>query len=141
MIKGLSAKMILAVCIFATFAISSVALAASVNVLAIGASNTVGKGISASEAWPAVLERMLKAKGYDAHVAVRAANGLTSREIMSYANSIPSGTQVVIYELGVSNDRRRNVPLAESNANGAQIVRLIRAQGAAAIRAPFGYLT
>jgi acyl-CoA thioesterase-1 len=112
--------------------------ARTLNIVAIGASNTAGRGVSSSEAWPAVLESMLKAKGHDAHVTVHATNGLTSTQIVSYTDSIPAGTQVVIFDAGVSNDRAHNISPAQSAANEAEIVRRIRAHGAVAIKAPYG---
>lgn len=125
-------------CVAAVLALGSAAQAASINIVAIGASNTAGKGVGSGESYPEVLERLLRAKGYDAHVTVRAANGLTSRQVVSYADSIPAGTQVVIYDLAYSNDRRANISVSESNANGAEISRRARAHGAVAIKAPFG---
>jgi acyl-CoA thioesterase-1 len=139
MTRGIVTRLLFALSVVAAFTVLDAACAASINAVAIGASNTAGKGVGADEAWPAVLERMLKAKGYDAHVTVRAVNGLTSRQIVRYANSLPPGTQVVIYDLAVQNDRRARIPAAETNANGAEIARRARAQGAVAIRAPFGY--
>ncbi len=41
-----------------------VAQAASISIVALGASNTNGKGVGSGQAWPAVLESMLRAKGY-----------------------------------------------------------------------------
>src|SRR5258708_3405184 len=52
------------------------ASAASLNIVAFGASNTAGRGkgshpggVSRSEAYPAQLEALLRAKGSDAHLA------------------------------------------------------------------------
>ena len=42
--------------------------AAPVHIVALGASNTAGKGVGTRAAWPAQLEAMLKAKGYDVRV-------------------------------------------------------------------------
>lgn len=123
---------------FVLAAFGGVANARTLNILAIGASNTAGKGVSDSEAWPAVLEGMLRRKGYDAHVTVHAVNGLTSAAIIGLANSIPPGTEIVIFDTGSSNDRKRNVSPAQSAANKAEIVRRIRAHGAVAIKAPYG---
>ena len=123
---------------FALMAFGGVANARTINILAIGASNTAGKGVSENEAWPAVLEGMLKRKGYDAHVTVHATNGLTSAQIIGFTSSIPSGTQIVIFDTGSSNDRKRNLSPAQSAANKAEIVRRIRAHGAVAIKAPYG---
>jgi len=41
---------------------------AQAQVVALGASNTAGKGIAPQEAYPAQLEAMLRAKGYNGHV-------------------------------------------------------------------------
>ena len=116
----------------------NVASAKSINIMVIGASNANGKGVSDSESWPAVLETMLKGKGYDAHVTVHATNGLTSAQIVSSTSSISAGTQVVIFDTGTANDRRHNVSPAQAAANEAAIVSGIRAHGAIAIKAPYG---
>lgn len=124
--------------LLALVALGSNAQARTINVLAIGASNTAGRGVSTSEAWPAVLESMLRAKGHDAHVTVHATNGLTSTQIVSYTDSIPAGTQVVIFDAGVSNDRAHGISPAQSAANEGEIIRRVRAHGAAVIKAPYG---
>jgi acyl-CoA thioesterase I len=131
-----SAGLILFSLIF--LSLCNVASAKSINIMVIGASNANGKGVSDSESWPAVLESMLKSKGYDAHVTVHAANGLTSAQIVGSTSSISAGTQVVIYDTGTANDRRHNVSPAQAAANEAAIVSGIRAHGAIAIKAPYG---
>jgi acyl-CoA thioesterase-1 len=42
---------------------------ARAEIVALGASNVAGRGVSSSEAFPAQLERMLSGKGYNVHVA------------------------------------------------------------------------
>jgi acyl-CoA thioesterase I len=117
---------------------STVAHAASIRIVALGASNTNGKGVGTEQAWPAVLERMLRAKGYDATVTVSATNGLTSSAILANVDSaVAPGTRVVIFDLGRANDAKRNVSPAETQANHAQIAARIRAHGAKSIRAPY----
>jgi acyl-CoA thioesterase I len=111
--------------------------AASINILALGASNTNGVGVGTSEAWPAQLERMLRAKGIDANVSVNAVNGQTSAGVLARASQIPSGTQVVVFDNGGDNDRKKGLSMAETNANVAGIIAAIRAHGAAPIRAPY----
>jgi acyl-CoA thioesterase I len=91
-------------CLSALFALCGVAAAKSINIMVIGASNANGKGVSYSESWPAILESMLKSKGYDAHVTVHATNGLTSTQIISYTSSISAGIQIVIFDAGISNE-------------------------------------
>jgi hypothetical protein len=44
------------------------ASAASIKIVALGASNTYGKGVGSSLAWSAKLEAMLRARGYDVTV-------------------------------------------------------------------------
>lgn len=122
----------------AVIALCGAASAKTINILAIGASNTAGRGVSDNEAWPAVLESILRRKGYDAHVTVRAANGLTSTQIMGYTSSIPAGTQIVIFDTGASSDRRHNISLSLSAANQTEIVRRIGEHGAVPIKAPYG---
>jgi len=135
--RSIRSATILLVCSL-LFVVGGVASANSINIMVIGASNANGKGVFSNEAWPAVLESMLKSKGYDAHVSVHAINGLTSTQIVSYTSSIPAGTQVVIFDTGIANDHRHNVSAAQTAANEAEIVRGIRAHGAVAIKAPYG---
>lgn len=106
--------------------------AQAINIVALGASNVNGKGVSTSEAWPAQLAAMLKARGYDVNMTVIASNGLTSSEIAASATSIPAGTKVVIYDTGSVNDARRGVIDAHAR-NVVAIVSAIRASGATPI--------
>jgi hypothetical protein len=80
---------------------------------------------------------MPRAKGYDAHVTVNAVNGQTSAQILARTNSIGSGTQVVVFDNGGDNDRKRGMSMADTNANVAQIMAAIRSHGAIPIRAPY----
>jgi hypothetical protein len=48
--------------------LATAAQAETTRIVAIGASNTSGVAVGASAAWPALLEGMLKAKGYDVSV-------------------------------------------------------------------------
>jgi acyl-CoA thioesterase I len=109
----------------------------SISVFALGASNTAGKGVGADQAWPAVLERMLKAKGYAATVTVSGVNGDTSAGVLSRASSMPAGTKVVVFDTGADNDRKRGISEAEINANKLQIMSVARAHGASAIVVPY----
>ena len=112
--------------------------ATSIRVVAIGASNTAGKGVGAALAWPAQLQSMLRAKGYDATVSVNAVNGENSGEILSQVNSaVTPGTQVVIFDLGRANDHKIGLSPTQTAANEAQIVSRIRAHGAQPIKVPY----
>jgi acyl-CoA thioesterase-1 len=130
------------VCLAAALAIAAAmsggsAVAKTIKVFALGASNTNGKGVGYDEAWPAQLERMLRAKGYDATVKVNALNGDTSAGILGRASSIPEGTQVVVFDTGGDNDRLRGTSQAETAANRGRIESAIRAHHAVPIWAPY----
>jgi acyl-CoA thioesterase-1 len=106
------------------------ARAETARIVVLGASNAAGSAVGSSAAWPAQLENMLRAKGYDVSVSVRAVRGATSAQIVSQADSIPSGTRVVIFDVGGGNDRDSGVSAGASAANRAQIEARIRAAGA-----------
>src|SRR6185437_14234290 len=88
--------------------------AASVNIVALGASNTYGHGrgrtnggVEPSQAWPAQLETMLRAKGLDAHVKNAGIPGDTTGGMLArLGTAVPEGTQLVILQPG-GNDARR----------------------------------
>lgn len=93
---------------------ASVAEAAEVNIVALGASNTYGSGrgrtnggVPSSQAYPAQLQRLLAAKGVSAHVANAGIPGDTTGGMLARLNSaVPNGTSIVILQPG-GNDARR----------------------------------
>jgi len=90
--------------------IPSPSSAETVKILAIGASNTNGKGVQRSAAWPARVEAMLQKKGIDAKVSVNAVNGSTTTQILGRLRSaIKAGPRVAIVAIPLTNDRRRKV--------------------------------
>ena len=114
----------------ATLLTAGVARADAVRIVVIGASNAAGSAVGSSAAWPALLENMLRAKGYDVSVSVKAVRGATSGQIVEQAGSIPPGTRVVVFDVGGGNDRDQSVSVAGSVANRGQIEARIRAAGA-----------
>ena len=67
------------------------------TVVALGASNTAGKGVSLSQAYPAQLETMLRARGFDVHVINAGVSGDTTGGMTARIEStVPKGTRVVI---------------------------------------------
>ena len=119
----------------ASFAFSVQGQAETTRIVAIGASNTTGEAVGASNAWPALLERMLKAKGYDVTVINDGVNGETSARTLARVDSvITPGTKIVIYDIGGGNDRDLGVGGA-SAANKAAIAQRIRAHDVVAIDA------
>jgi acyl-CoA thioesterase I len=82
-------------------------LAHAATVVALGASNTAGKGVSPSEAYPAQLETMLRARGLDVNVINAGVSGDTTGGMMARFDSVVTkGTSVVILQPG-GNDVRR----------------------------------
>jgi acyl-CoA thioesterase-1 len=81
--------------------------AAQVNIVALGASNTYGKGVARGQDFPAQLQAMLKASGVDARVANAGINGDTTGGMLARSGSaVPAGTKIVILQPG-GNDRRK----------------------------------
>ena len=76
-------------------------MAHAVTVVALGASNTAGKGVSADQAYPAQLEAMLRARGLDVNVINAGISGDTTGGMVARLDSaVPKGTKVVILQPG-----------------------------------------
>ena len=87
-------------------------VAAHAQIVAFGASNVSGKGVWPWEAWPAQLEVMLKAKGYNVHVKnAGLAGDTTSGMLHRLYFAIPSGTKIVILDVcgGYYNNRTTSI--------------------------------
>jgi acyl-CoA thioesterase-1 len=111
------------------------AQAETTRIVAIGASNTSGYAVGASAAWPALLQGMLKAKGYDVTVVNAGVTSETSAGTLSRVDSVVTpGTKIVIYDVGAGNDADSGAS-GGTAANTAQIAARIRARGAVAINA------
>jgi len=92
---------------------SAPAFAATVQIVALGASNTAGKGVGEAAAWPAQLEAMLRAKGLDVRVHNAGINGQdTSRLLGRVGSAVPDGTRIVILDKAADNDRKRGINTA-----------------------------
>jgi hypothetical protein len=73
------------------------AFPALAQIVALGASNIAGRGVGSSEAFPAQLERMLAAKGYNVHVANAGVNGDTNSGMLARLDqAVPDGTRIVL---------------------------------------------
>jgi acyl-CoA thioesterase-1 len=72
---------------------------ATAQIVAIGASNVAGRGVSSADAWPAQLEDMLAAKGHHVHVANAGINGDTNAGMLNRLDSaVPAGTRIVLLD-------------------------------------------
>ena len=103
----------------------AVAAPAQTLIVAFGASNTSGKGVLPWEAWPAQLEGMLKAKGYNVHVKnAGKAGDTTSGMLHRLFFAVPSGTKIVILDVGGGYYNNRKTTIA-SQLRGPQDIKAI----------------
>ncbi|MBR0869658.1 acyl-CoA thioesterase [Bradyrhizobium tropiciagri] len=87
-----------------------VALAEAATIVALGASNTYGKGVARGEAYPAQLQAILSARGKRVRVVNAGINGDTTEGMLRRLDSVvPNGTSLVIFQPG-GNDRRKGSP-------------------------------
>jgi acyl-CoA thioesterase-1 len=101
-----------------------------IKIVAIGASNTAGSAVGAGNAYPAVLQRMLRAKGYDVTVENKGVYADTSAGILSRVDSaVTPGTKIVIFDAGGGNDKDTGAA-SQTAGNKAAIEQRIRAHGA-----------
>jgi acyl-CoA thioesterase-1 len=108
-----------------------VTAAVQAQVVALGASNTAGKGVAPQQAYPAQLEALLRGKGYNGGVVNAGINGDTTAGMLARLDaSVPNGTRVVILQPG-GNDmrRRRGGGPGERADNINQIVARLRSRG------------
>jgi len=106
-----------------------------VRIVALGDSLTAGLGLPASQAFPAVLERMLRAQGVDAVVVDAGVSGDTSAGGRArLAWTLAGGADVAIVELG-ANDALRGLDPAAMEANLDAILRELGARGVRAVLA------
>jgi acyl-CoA thioesterase-1 len=102
------------------WAATGAAYAASVTVVALGTSNTRGRGVSPAQAYPAQLQMALKARGHNVRVINMGVNGASSAEVLANARSVSSGTALVLYEYAVENDRAKRVMDGGANMSALQ---------------------
>ena len=103
------------------------ALAASANIVALGASWTYGSGggtgVDSREAYPALLETLLKTRGIEAHVANAGIPGdSTGGMYARLGSAVPDGTQLVIVEVPIQHET------GDAAANVARIVSALKAR-------------
>jgi acyl-CoA thioesterase-1 len=99
--------------------------------VALGASNTYGKGVARSQAYPAQLEAILRAKGANVRVINAGINGDTTEAMLRRLDqAVPKGTSAVILQPG-GNDRRKGSPDRTSDIQSQ-----LRARGIPVIMIP-----
>lgn len=109
--------------------------ASAAQVVAIGASNTIGAGrgrthggVAPSDAWPAQLEQLLHARGMNVQVRNAGIAGDTTCSMLSRLDGeLGSDTKVVIIQPG-GNDARRGGCAFSPRQNVAEMVRRLRSR-------------
>ena len=86
------------------------AAAKTIHIVALGDSLTAGFQLPESSSFPTVLERRLRADGFDVEISNAGVSGDTATDgLARLAWSTPDGVDLVIVELG-ANDMLRNLP-------------------------------
>jgi acyl-CoA thioesterase-1 len=100
----------------------------TIRLVALGDSLSAGYNLPQEAAFPVVLERALKAKGYNVEVANAGVSGDTSSGGLDRLDwSVPDGTDGVILELG-ANDMLRGLDPAGTRKNLEAIVERLKAR-------------
>ena len=136
---------LLVFCGLACVSIAGTARAQTVTIVALGASNTEGKGRGATnmgvpreQAYPAQLERLLRQRAINARVINAGIAGDTTGGMLARLDSaVPNGTSLLIMQAG-GNDARRGEG-GNEQANVTEIKRRMQARGISVIVLhPFG---
>jgi acyl-CoA thioesterase-1 len=117
----------------ATFALVAALLSAfqaqALNIVAIGASNTSGLGVGAQNAYPALLEALLRKKGINARVINAGQSGDVTAGMRNRLDAaVPKGTDIVILQPG-ANDLRFFGSKDARTANIEAMRQRLRARG------------
>src|SRR5262245_1314599 len=100
--------------------------ARSLNIVVVGASNTVGWGVGAANAFPARLQTILKERGIDAKVTSAGVIGDTTGGMLRRIDTaVPDNTNIVILQPG-TNDLRFFGSKQQRAANISAIVDRLR---------------
>ena len=110
---------------------------AQVRIVAIGDSNTAGFAVPGPNKYPSVLERNLRAQGFDVSVRNSGINGDTSGGgLRRLDRAVPADTDIAIVFFG-RNDVRFRVPEARMRRNLDAIVGRLQARGVQVILCGF----
>ena len=107
---------------------------AHAQVVAIGASNTAGTGytmggVTTAEAYPALLENLLRARGLSVTVKNAGVPGITAGDMLGSLDSVAdSGTKVAIID-PLWNEMRRGGSRLDMERNIAEMTRRLKARG------------
>jgi acyl-CoA thioesterase-1 len=108
--RGLRLGLLGCLLLFSGLSSLAVEAADAATIVALGASNTYGKGVARDQSYPAQLEAILRAKGSNVRVVNAGINGDTTEGMLARLDrAVPNGTSAVILQPG-GNDRRKGRP-------------------------------
>jgi acyl-CoA thioesterase-1 len=114
---------------------SSLAQAATVNLVGFGDSLMAGYQLPPGDGFPEKLQAALKAKGLDVAITNAGVSGDTSTGGLARIDwSVPDGTSGVILELG-ANDALRGIPPEETEKNLDAMITRLKERGIAVLLA------
>ena len=115
--------------------------AATISIVAFGDSNVVGPGqgktaagVPVSEAYPAKIERALRARGWDVSISNRGIRGGTARDsVYNLDSRVPPNTKLTIVQFGDNDRALLGASPADIAISLGEIIRRVRAKGSAVI--------
>ena len=114
--------------------------AAPIKIVALGDSATAGWLVAKKDAYPAELERQLRARGHDVTVKNAGISGDTSGGALHRLDlAVDPDTRIVLVEVG-TNDLRLHIPAAKMRANVTEIVRTLERRHIAVLLIGLGSL-
>lgn len=117
--------------LFLMTALASAQTSAPIRIVAFGDSLTAGFGLSAADAFPARLEKALKAKGRNVEVINAGVSGdTTGAALERFDWAVPDGVDAAIVELG-ANDGLRGQPPEQARKNLDTILTRLKAKNIA----------
>lgn len=106
------------------------AAARPISIVVIGDNNIRGRGVAENEAYPAQLERALRARGLEVTVKNAGRDFDTTTGVMERLDSAaPAGTDVAVVSIGVNDVVMHGSSPDASKANVREIARRLRARG------------
>jgi len=106
------------------------AQADQIRIVAFGTSATYGRYLSRAEAYPAKLERALRAKGHDVVVSNAGKNGDLAAAAMARLDAaVPRGTHIAIVEFGVNEVKLKGLDTAVIRKDVDILVARLRTRG------------
>ncbi len=121
--------------IFLFFILLIGSLEATTQIAVLGDSLTKGHGLSPEDAFPAVLEELLKEKGYDVHVTNAGITGSTTSGGLERLQWVMKNhPKIVVLALGV-NDGLRGRPVATIKENLNEMIVYAKEHGAKVVLA------